>query len=43
MPKKEEPVTPPSQVPVFWIETSDSQSRQYQFETDGQLSVSIFI
>ncbi|KAL1826013.1 hypothetical protein DCAR_0314217 [Daucus carota subsp. sativus] len=41
MPKKEEPVTPPSQVPVFWIETSDSQSRQYQFETDGQLSVKV--
>ncbi|XP_057484726.1 protein root UVB sensitive 2, chloroplastic-like isoform X2 [Actinidia eriantha] len=33
---------PPSQRgPVFWIETSDSVSRHYQFEPNGQLSVKV--
>ncbi|KAK1355771.1 protein root UVB sensitive 2, chloroplastic [Heracleum sosnowskyi] len=41
MPKKVEPISPPSQVPVFWTETSESLSRQYQFESDGQLSVKV--
>lgn len=41
MKKKEgEDLQPPSQRgPVFWIETSDSVSRLYQFESPSQLSV----
>ncbi|KAH7838014.1 hypothetical protein Vadar_021013 [Vaccinium darrowii] len=38
--KKGEDLQPPSQRgPVFWIETSDSVSRLYQFESPSQLSV----
>ncbi|KAK3026169.1 hypothetical protein RJ639_040556 [Escallonia herrerae] len=40
MPKKEEDSSPPPQGPVFWIETSESVSRHYQFEPDGLLSIS---
>ncbi|KAL3517699.1 hypothetical protein ACH5RR_020288 [Cinchona calisaya] len=35
------PPPPPPPPPVFWIETSESVSRLYQFEPDGQLSVKI--
>lgn len=42
MQKKEE-MEPPPPPAVYWIETSDSLSRHYQFQPDGQLSVSIFI
>lgn len=38
---KKEMNTPASPLPVFWIETSDSVSRKYQFEPDGQLSMKI--
>lgn len=38
--QKKEPDKPP-QGPVFWIETSDSISRRFQFEVDGQLSVKV--
>ena len=38
MQKKE--VDKPPQAPVYWIEISDSISHRYQFEPDGQLSVS---
>ncbi|KAK3014688.1 hypothetical protein RJ639_009618, partial [Escallonia herrerae] len=41
MPKKEEDSSPPPQGPVFWIETSESVSRHYQFEPDGLLSVKV--
>ncbi|KAK4273044.1 hypothetical protein QN277_021515 [Acacia crassicarpa] len=30
-----------TQVPVFWLETSDSVCRRFQFEPDGQLSVKL--
>ncbi|KAJ6931327.1 hypothetical protein NC652_014736 [Populus alba x Populus x berolinensis] len=36
MQKKEPDKTP--EIPVYWIETSDSVSRHFQFEPDGQLS-----
>lgn len=45
MPKKEAGginLSPP-ETPVFWIETSNSVSRRFQFEPDGQLSVSLFL
>ncbi|KAF3436155.1 hypothetical protein FNV43_RR23247 [Rhamnella rubrinervis] len=38
--KKKEPDKPP-EVPVYWIEISDSISHRYQFEPDGHLSVSV--
>lgn len=38
---KKEMDTPPPLLPVFWTETSESVSRRYQFEPDGQLSVSL--
>lgn len=41
MQKKEPDKTP--EIPVYWIETSDSVSRHFQFEPDGQLSVSLFL
>ncbi|KAJ7972656.1 protein root UVB sensitive 2, chloroplastic-like [Quillaja saponaria] len=40
MMKKKEPEQV-SEVQVFWFETSDSVSRRYQFELDGQLSAKI--
>ncbi|KAG9155807.1 hypothetical protein Leryth_004069 [Lithospermum erythrorhizon] len=39
MQKKEANDSGPSQLPVFWIETTESVSRRFQFEPDGQLSV----
>ncbi|KAA8543365.1 hypothetical protein F0562_021140 [Nyssa sinensis] len=41
MPKKDTDDSPPPQGPVFWIETSDTISRHYQFEAGGQLSVKV--
>ncbi|KAK4486642.1 hypothetical protein RD792_006789 [Penstemon davidsonii] len=38
--QKKELYDPPPPVPVYWIENSDSVSRHFQFEPDGQLSVS---
>lgn len=32
---------PQVQVPVYWLETSDTVSRRYEFEPDGYLSVSV--
>ncbi|KAL2510862.1 Protein root UVB sensitive 2 [Abeliophyllum distichum] len=40
MPKKKAD-NPPPQVPVYWIENSESVSRHFQFEPDGQLLVKI--
>lgn len=37
--QKEEPDKAP-EMPVYWIETSNSVSRRFQFEPNGQLSVS---
>ena len=44
MQKKEpaEEKAPKVNVPVYWLETSDSVTRRYEFEPDGYLSVSIF-
>ncbi|XP_071902363.1 protein root UVB sensitive 2, chloroplastic isoform X2 [Coffea arabica] len=39
--KKTEPDRLPPALPLYWIETSKSVSRQYQFQPDGQLSVKI--
>ncbi|XP_011025984.1 PREDICTED: protein root UVB sensitive 2, chloroplastic [Populus euphratica] len=39
MQKKEPDKTP--EIPVYWIETSDSVSRRFQFEPDGQLSMKV--
>lgn len=39
MQKKEPDKTP--EIPVYWIETSDSVSRHFQFEPDGQLSMKV--
>ncbi|KAK9282149.1 hypothetical protein L1049_005061 [Liquidambar formosana] len=39
--QKKEPDKPP-QGPVFWIEISESMSRHFQFEADGQLSSLLF-
>ncbi|KAF9683010.1 hypothetical protein SADUNF_Sadunf05G0167800 [Salix dunnii] len=41
MRKKEPDKTP--EIPVYWVETSDSVSRHFQFQPDGQLSSVIFI
>ncbi|CAH9081114.1 unnamed protein product [Cuscuta europaea] len=42
MPKKDaEGTTPPPETQVFWIETSNSVSRRFQYEAGGQLSVNI--
>lgn len=41
MRKKEPDKTP--EIPVYWVETSDSVSRHFQFQPDGQLSVSLFL
>ncbi|GAV67809.1 DUF647 domain-containing protein [Cephalotus follicularis] len=30
-----------AEIPVYWIETSDSVSRSYQFEPDGRLSMKV--
>ncbi|CAA0823965.1 Protein root UVB sensitive 2- chloroplastic [Striga hermonthica] len=38
--KKKEPNDPPPET-VHWVETSDSVARHFQFEPDGQLSVTI--
>ncbi|KAL3531236.1 hypothetical protein ACH5RR_010558 [Cinchona calisaya] len=41
---KKEPDNPPPvplPLPILWIETSETESRQYQFEPDGQFSVKI--
>ncbi|CAK7346409.1 unnamed protein product [Dovyalis caffra] len=38
--KKKEPDKAP-EMPVYWIEISDSASRHFQFEPDGQLSVKV--
>uniref|UniRef100_A0A2P2MGT4 Protein root UVB sensitive/RUS domain-containing protein n=1 Tax=Rhizophora mucronata TaxID=61149 RepID=A0A2P2MGT4_RHIMU len=38
--QKKKPDKPP-EIPVSWVETSDSVSRYLQFEPDGQLSVKI--
>ncbi|KAJ9169609.1 hypothetical protein P3X46_017778 [Hevea brasiliensis] len=38
--QKKEPDAPP-QVPVYWMEASDSVSRHFQFEPDGQLSMKV--
>lgn len=38
--KKPDDQPPPPPLPIFWIENSDSVSRHFQFEPDGQLSVS---
>ncbi|XP_015868094.2 protein root UVB sensitive 2, chloroplastic isoform X1 [Ziziphus jujuba] len=38
--QKKEPDEPP-EVPVYWIEISDSVSKRYQFEPDGHLSVTV--
>lgn len=39
--KEENKPPPPPQLPVFWIETSESVSRHYQFQPTGQLSVKV--
>ncbi|XP_039031038.1 protein root UVB sensitive 2, chloroplastic-like isoform X2 [Hibiscus syriacus] len=43
MPKKEpDEVKPPKvEVPVYWLETSDSVSRRYEFEPHGYLTVKV--
>ena len=41
MRKKEPDKTP--EIPVYWVETSDSVSRHFQFQPDGQLSVSLLL
>ncbi|KAI9122125.1 hypothetical protein K1719_006814 [Acacia pycnantha] len=38
--RKKKPDNQP-QVPVFWLETSDSVCRRFQFEPDGQLSAKL--
>ncbi|XP_061972966.1 protein root UVB sensitive 2, chloroplastic [Populus nigra] len=38
--QKKEPDKAP-EIPVYWIETSDSVSRHFQFEPDGQLSMKV--
>lgn len=45
MPKKDAAGTnlSPPETSVFWIETSNTVSRCFQFEPDGQLSVSLFL
>ncbi|KAJ6736238.1 RUS1 FAMILY PROTEIN C16ORF58 [Salix viminalis] len=39
MRKKEPDKTP--EIPVYWVETSDSVSRHFQFQPDGQLSMKL--
>ncbi|VFQ68250.1 unnamed protein product [Cuscuta campestris] len=43
MPKKEAEGgnSPPPETPVFWVETSNSVSRRFVFESDGHLSVKV--
>ncbi|EYU46458.1 hypothetical protein ABFS82_04G041000 [Erythranthe guttata] len=39
--KKPDDMPPPPPPPVYWIETSDSMSHHFQFESDGHLSVTL--
>lgn len=41
--QKEEPNKAPPEVPVYWIEASDSVSRHFSFQPDGRLSVSLLL
>ncbi|XP_073156984.1 protein root UVB sensitive 2, chloroplastic isoform X1 [Henckelia pumila] len=38
---KKDPIESTRPIPVYWIETSDSVSRRFEFEADGRLSMKI--